>query len=82
LFFFFRLTYLDFDAVRGCEFAIAFGFAISLLFFFLDTLVYFFAMHGNILWRIDSYPYLITFNAQNGYRYVIPDDQRLTHTPG
>jgi hypothetical protein len=43
---------------------------------FLDALVNFFAVHGNLFWRVNANAHLITFNAQHG------DSDFVTHHQG
>tara|TARA_R100000306_G_scaffold44920_1_gene42855 strand:+ start:19207 stop:19413 length:207 start_codon:yes stop_codon:yes gene_type:complete len=47
--------------------------------FFLDTLIYFFAMNRNILWGIDADSYLIAFYTEDGDCYIIAYHQSLTN---
>jgi hypothetical protein len=43
--------------------------------FLLDALIDFFAMHGNVFRRIDSDPYLITFDAEHRDVHIVTDHQ-------
>jgi hypothetical protein len=43
-----------------------------------DSLVNFFSMYGNTLWRVDAHPDLVPLNTQHGDRHVIADHHGLT----
>jgi hypothetical protein len=45
---------------------------------FLDALVNFFAMHGNLFGRIDTNAHLVTLHAQYGDSDIITDHQGLS----
>jgi hypothetical protein len=47
-------------------------------FLFLDALVNFFTVHGNLLRRVNANAHLITFHAQHGDSYFITDHQGLS----
>jgi len=45
---------------------------------FLDALVDFLTVHGNLLGRVNANAHLITFNAQHGDSHIITDHQGLS----
>jgi hypothetical protein len=44
----------------------------------LNALIDFLAMDGNLFWRINSYPHLITLDSQDRYRDIVANHQGLT----
>jgi hypothetical protein len=53
---------------------------VFLAFLLLDPIENFFAVNGNIFRRIHTDPYLVSFDTQHGYRYIVTDHQGLTHS--
>src|SRR5262245_61145469 len=54
--------------------------AAFILFFLLNALVNFFAVHRYIFWRIDAKTHLIAFHTQHSHGYFIANNQCFTDT--